>query len=226
MPNLHLFSSPGKDDVRYIIEASRPYLEGKDDATVAYMPLASLYAERWQKYTEDSFKGLAQLETINAETMSLPEMEDIVRRASLVYISGGNTFLLNHRLHVSKLMIFLRKKVQAGLPVVAFSAGAVLCGPNILTAEDMNTVETSHFEGLNATPFNFSAHYPLDAYGQSVKDEWLADYHFFHDNPVVTMSDGAYVKVDGKKTTLVRGEAWIMRKDLEKEKLEEGNLIK
>jgi peptidase E len=225
MSNLHLFSIPGKDDIRYIIEASRPYLENKPDATVAYLPLASLFAERWQGYTEDSFKGLARLETINAETMSLPAMEDIVRRASLVYIPGGNTFLLNHRLHVSRLMIFLRKKVQAGLPVVAFSAGAILCGPNILTSKDMNTVGTSYFEGLNATPFNFSPHYPLDNYGQSVKDEWLSEYHFFQDNSIVMMSHGAYVKVDGKKTTLVRGEAWILRKDQEKEKLEEGKLI-
>jgi len=225
MPNLHLFSSPGKDDIRYIIEASRPYLENKSDATVAYLPLASLYAERWQELTEGFFKGLARLETISAETMSLSEMEDIVRRASLVYIPGGNTFLLNHRLHASRLMIFLRKKVQAGLPIVAFSAGAVLCGPNILTSQDMNTVATSYFEGLNVTPFNFSAHYPLDSYGQSVKDAWLADYHFFHDNPVIMLSDGAYAKVDGKKTTLVRGEAWILRKDHEKEKLEEGMLI-
>jgi peptidase E len=225
MPTLHLFSSPGKDDIRYIIEASRPYLEGKPDATVAYLPLASLYAERWLKYTESSFKGLARLKTINAETMTLPEMEDIVRHASLVYIPGGNTFLLNPRLHASKLMIFLRKKVQAGLPVVAFSAGAVLCGPNILTSNDMNTVATSNFEGLNVTAFNFYAHYPQDAYGQSVKDEWLGDYHFFHANPVIIMSDGAYVKVDGRKTLLVRGDAWILRKGMEKEKLEDNKPI-
>ena len=225
MPNLHLFSSPGKDDIRYIVEASRSYLKEKDDATVAYLPLASLYAERWQEATENSFKSLARLETINAETMSLTQMEDIIRRASLVYMPGGNTFLLNHRLHVSRLMLFLRKKVQAGLPVVAYSAGAILCGPNILTSKDMNTVAASTFEGLNVTPFNFSPHYPLDAYGQSVKDDWLADYHFFHDNPVVMMSDGAYVKVIGKKTTLVRGEAWILRKGQEKEKLEEHQLI-
>jgi hypothetical protein len=65
----------------------------------------------------------------------------------------------------------------------------------------------------------------LDSYGQSVKDEWLEDYHFFHDNPIITLCDGAYVKVDGKKHTLVRGEAYILRKDAEKEKLEEGKLI-
>ena len=225
MPNLHLFSSPGKDDIRYVIEASRPYLKDRDDATVAYLPLASLFAERWQTDTEDAFKSLARLETINAETMSLTQMEDIVRRAALVYIPGGNTFLLNHRLHVSRLMIFLRKKVQAGLPVVAFSAGTILCGPNILTSKDMNTVETSQFDGLNVSPFNFFAHYAMDDYGQSVHDDWLSDYHFFHDNPVIMMSDGAYVKMDGKKTTLIRGEAWILRKGQEKEKLEENKLI-
>lgn len=225
MPNLHLFSSPGKDDIRYIVEASRPYLKDRDDATVAYLPLASLFAERWQTDTEDAFKNMARLETINAETMSLTQMEDIVRRAALVYIPGGNTFLLNHRLHVSRLMIFLRKKVQAGLPVVAFSAGAILCGPNILTSKDMNTVETSQFDGLSVSSFNFFAHYAMDGYGQSVHDDWLSDYHFFHDNPVIMMSDGAYVKMDGKKTTLIRGEAWILRKGQEKEKLEENKLI-
>ena len=223
--NLHLFSTPGEDDIRYIIEASRPYLEGKLDATVAYLPLASLYVERWQETTAESFKGLARLETINAELMPQKDIEKILRDTSLVYIPGGNTFLLNHRLHACGIMFYLRKRIQAGLPLVGFSAGAILCGPNILTSKDLNTVGTSSFDGLNATPFNFSPHYPLDNYGQAMKDEWLADYHFFHDNPVIMLSDGAYVKVDGKKTTLVRGEAWILRKDQEKEKLEEGKLI-
>ena len=222
---LHLFSSPGENDIRYVIEASRPYLEGKSNATVAYMPLASLYAERWLDDNQKYFQGLARLELINTELMTPVEMEDILRRASLVYIPGGNTFLLNHRLHISKLIDYLRKKVQAGLPLVAFSAGTILCGPNILTANDLNTVATSHFDSLNLTPFNFFAHYPKDAYGQSVHDGWLSDYHFFHDNPVVIISDGAYIKVSGRKSLLVRGEAWILRKGQEKEKIEPGKLL-
>ncbi len=222
--DLHLFADPG-DDIRHIIEASRPYLEDKDSPIVAYMPLASLYAEKWLDDNERAFKGLARLEVINAELMTQKEIEEVIRRASLVYIPGGNTFLLNHRLHVSGVMPFLKKKIQSGLPLVGFSAGMVICGPNVLTATDMNTVKTSFFDGLNVSPFNFFPHYAMDAYGQSVQDEWLADYHFFHDNPVIMLSDGAYVKVDGKKTTLMRGEAWILRKDSEKERLEEGRAI-
>lgn len=222
---LHLFSTPGeKEDIRYIVEASRPYLEDKDDPIVAYMPLASLYAERWVQLNQESFKGLARLEAVNTELMAQKEIEDILRRAALVYVPGGNTFLLNHRLHISGVMPYLRKKLQAGLPFVGFSAGTILCGPNILTANDMNTVETPHFDGLNLIPFNFFAHY-ADGYVHSVHDEWLADYHFFHDNPVILLSDGAYVRVDGKKRVLIRGDAWILRKGDEKEKLEQGKAI-
>jgi hypothetical protein len=55
---LHLFSTPGENDIRYIVEASRPYLEDRDDPIVAYMPLASLYAERWMEFHEilDSYR--------------------------------------------------------------------------------------------------------------------------------------------------------------------------
>ena len=222
--NLHLFSSPG-DNIRYIVEASRPHLEDKDDPIIAYLPFASLYAEKWQEFNQQAFKGLARLETVNAELMTQKEIEEVIRRASLVYIPSGNTFLLIHRLHVSGILPYLRKKIQAGLPLMGFSAGMIVCGPNILTSKDMNTVETRHFDSLNVSPFNFFAHYAMDAYGQSVHDDWLADYHFFHDNPVIMLSDGAFVKVEGKKTTLVRGEAWILRKDSEKKKLIEGESI-
>src|SRR5215213_8471946 len=224
--NLHLFSTPGKDDdLRYVLEASAPYLDDKQDAVVAYMPLASLYAEKWHAINKSAFRGLAELKEINAELMTQKEIENIIRDAALVYITGGNTFLLNHRLHVSGVMPYLKKKVQNGLPVVGVSAGMILCGPNILTSKDMNTVETPHFDGLNLVPFNFFAHYAEDGYGQSVQDDWLGDYHFFHDNPVILLSDGAYVKVDGKKTTLARGDAWILRKGAEKERLELGKII-
>ena len=222
---LHLFSTPGENDLRYVIEASRPYLKDKDDPIVAYLPLASLYAERWLGVNESAFKGLAQIREVNAELMTQKEIEDIIRESALVYIPGGNTFLLNHRLHISGVMPYLKKKIQNGLPVIGVSAGMILCGPNILTSKDMNTVETPHFDGLNLVPLNFLAHYAEDGYGQSVHDDWLGDYHFFHDNSVILLSDGAYVKVDGKKTALVRGDAWILRKGTEKERLEPGKII-
>lgn len=223
--NLHLFSTPGQDDLRHIIEASRTYLEDKDDPLIAYMPLASLYAEKWHELNRRAFDGLGRLVEINAELMAQRQIENVIRDAALVYIPGGNTFLLNHRLHASGVMPYLKKKVQNGLPVIGFSAGMIVCGPNILTSRDMNTVETTSFRGLHVSPFNFVAHYPKDAYGQSVLDDWLGDYHFFHDNPVIMVCDDGYIKMEGKKTYLMRGEAYLLRKDEEKERLDEGKVI-
>jgi dipeptidase E len=208
-----------------VLDACRLYLKDKDNASVAFVPMASLNVNQWLEYTVREFKGLAQVDLIDTARMDLPTMESMIRRARVVYIPGGNTFLLNQRLHTSGLMPFLRKKVQAGLPVVGFSAGMIVCGPNILTSKDMNSVQTDRFDALNVTPFNFLAHYDADTTdnGQSaVHDDWLSDYHTFHDNAVIMLSDGAYVKVEGKKTTLVRGDAWILRKESEKVKLEVG----
>src|SRR4030095_16227893 len=223
--HLHLLSTPGDRDIRWVLDACRPHLVEKSEPTVAFLPQAWLNVNHWVDYTVRSFDKMAQVELIDTEQMDLPTMESILRRAKVVYISGGNTFLLNHRLHVSGLMPYLRKKVQAGLPVVGFSAGMSVWGANILTTQDLNSVETTHFSGLNASPFNFFAHYMADPYGQSEHDDWLSDYHSFQDNPVIMLSDGAYVKVDGKKTTLVRGDAWILRRGAEKERLELGKII-
>lgn len=223
--NIHLFSTPGDRDIRWVLDAARPYLANKDKPTVAFMPQAWLNVNHWLDYTVRSFSGLAEIELIDTERMDPPQMESIIRRAHVAYISGGNTFLLNHRLHASGLMSYLRKKIQAGLPLIGFSAGAMVCGPNILTSKDLNSVATPHFEGLNLVPFNFCCHYDADSYGQSAHDDWLSDYHTFQDNPVILLNDGAHVKVEGKKTTLVRGDAWILKRNSEKERLVQGELI-
>ncbi len=220
--DIHLFSPPGNnDDIDWIVDAGRSYLDGKREPMLAHLPLASLYAERVAEQADKAFQGLARVETLNAEMMDLPRMESVLRQAAAAYIPGGNTFLLNHRLHVSRLFPYLRTKLEAGLPLLAFSAGTVLCGPNILTSNDINMVPTTHFDGLKLAPFNFSVHYVDDA----LRDDRLSDYRAFHDNPVILMEDGAYVRIRGKTTTLVRGEAWIWRSGHEKERLEAGKEI-
>ena len=219
--NLHLFSSPGERDIRYILDASRIYLEARDDPLVAYMPLGSLSDGR-PDLTEKAYKGLARVAVLNSETMTFSEMEEIVRRAHVLFIPGGNTYLLSHRLYVSRWMPYLRKKILAGLPLVAFDAGSVLCGPNILTTQDMNMLETPNFSGLNLMPFNLHTHYVDDI----ERDAWLSDFHVFQANPVILLTDSACLRVENKRISLLHGDAWILRKNQEKEKIIPGQEIK
>ena len=45
--NLHLLSTPGERDIRWVLEACRPYLAGKSEPVVAFMPQASLDVNFW-----------------------------------------------------------------------------------------------------------------------------------------------------------------------------------
>ena len=54
----------------------------------------------------------------------------------------------------------IQVRVEAGVPVVGFSAGMIICGQNILTTNDDNECGSTEFTGLGFTKYNFVAHYP------------------------------------------------------------------
>jgi peptidase E len=219
---LHLFSAEDPEsEIRWAAQVGRECLKGKKDATIACLPFGSLYADTWMEAARRAFQNLAGLRLINSEMMEPREMEGILRGAALAYLPGGNAFLFNHRMHLARLLPYLRQKIRNGLAVLATGAGAVMCGPNILTADDLNLVPTPHFESLGLSPFNFHVGYEDDPQ----RDSWLAEYHTFHDNPIVLLEHGAYIKVGNKKTTLVRGKAWCWRTANAKERLLVGESI-
>jgi peptidase E len=219
---LHLFSAGDPDsELRWAAEVGRERLEGKNDATIACLPFGSLYVDTWMGSVQRAFKKIAEPRLINSEMMDLREMEGVLRGAALAYLPDGNAFLFNHRLHLARLLPYLRQKIRSGLPLLAVGAGAVMCGPNILTTDDLNLVPTPHFESLGISPFNFHVRYEDDPR----RDSWLAEYHIFHDNPVILLEGGAYVKITNKMTTLVRGTAWCWRTAKAKERLLVGGSI-
>ncbi|MFN8443504.1 MAG: Type 1 glutamine amidotransferase-like domain-containing protein [Caldilineaceae bacterium] len=208
---LHLFSSPGERDIRYILEASRPYLEQASQPVVAYFPAAA-WRSNWLEYTKNAFAGLGEIAYIDCETMALAEIQAILDRATVLYISGGNTFLLNHRIHHYGLFTDLRRRLLDGLPLVAFSAGSIICGPNMLTANDMNLCATTHFESFNLLSYNFDMHYPTEEAARNNQADWLLDYHAFHDNPILALQDGAYLYVNEQEVTVKQGVCWLIEK--------------
>lgn len=220
---LHLFSATEADeDLRFVLDVCRDLLrDHSSDARVAYMPLGSLVTTRRLEQTRKLFRSAAAIELVDTETMDLPAMEAVFRRAALVFIPDGNAYLLNHRLHLSRMLPYLQKKIHNGLPVIAVGAGAITCGPNILTSDDLNIVPTPHFAGLAVTPFNLHVHYVDEVQ----KDAWLAPYHTFHENAVILLEDGAHLKIQGKSTTLVQGVGWCLRAGRDKQRLSLGEPI-
>jgi dipeptidase E len=207
--DLHLFSLPGEGDIANILEACNPYLKTQKEPAVAFIQWASVNYD-WLEYTRKAFDSLAEVVPLSDDPAALSENKLAIERCGIVYISGGNTYLLNHRLHESGLFEFLRGRALVGLPIVGFSAGAMLCGPNIQTTHDINIVPTQHFDSLNLLPYNIAAHYPSTDEARKDEDDWLSEYHALHTNPILALEDNAYVRWDGEALKWVSGGAWIL----------------
>ena len=207
--NLHLFSTPGKGDIQSIIDACRPYLQAQARPVLAFLQWASVQND-WLDYTREVFSDLAEVLPFNPDPMALAQNQEILHRCGAVYISGGNTYLLNHLAHTCGVHAPLRERALDGLPLICFSAGSLLCGPNILTTHDINMVPSPHFDGLDLLPYNLVAHYPSTDAARDDEDDWLSDYHARHANPILALENDAYVRWDGSALERVSGRAWIL----------------
>jgi hypothetical protein len=96
-------SSGGETPFGHALEAARPLLEGKPDALVAYLPAADLQP-RWVRATKAAFRGLAGVTALNVERHSPARMRAVLDKATLLFVPGGNTYLIAHRLHTAALV--------------------------------------------------------------------------------------------------------------------------
>jgi peptidase E len=219
---LHLFSSPGEGDVRFIVEAVKPYTQGKAGVSLAYLPVANLHSN-FLKYTVKAFEGIAEVKLIDVDEMSAAEVEKILADAAALYISGGNTYFLAYKLQQKNLTNLIKGKITNGLPLVAFSAGMIFAGLNILSTDDFNACGSTVFSGLELVPHNFVAHFPQAENQQAEFDYRVKEYHIFYPNDVYALEDGAYIRVIDNNFEVVAGNCWLYERGKDRQKVEPSN---
>jgi phosphohistidine phosphatase len=219
---IHLFSSPGEQG-EYILAAARLILANKRKPVIAYLPAAS-EEENYLRQTRAAFSGLAKVKLLDVTHQSLDRLLDTLDRADLLYIPGGNTYLLAQRLHAvpsskrnrgnetANLIPAIRQRILAGLPLVCFSAGTVLCGPDILTTNDFNACGCTTFEGLDLLPFNLNVHFPAEpGEARQEREERLqALLTSYSPRNVLALEDGAYLKLAEDAIRVVQGNIWFI----------------
>jgi len=114
------------------------------------------------------------------------------------------------------LMAELRRRALAGLPVLGFSAGAVLCGPEILTTNDINACGCTCFSALSLTPFYLNVHYPQDLQAAQARQDRLQEFLHFHPRAtILALQDDAYVRVADGEVHVVHGGVWKIERGQE-----------
>ena len=124
------------------------------EAKVLFIPTASRYQEELE-YVKQS-----RLELINVginEGNIIEYNLDIdlkiseLNKYDILYVCGGNTFYLLHKIKEIKFDEKIRKAVENGLMYIGVSAGSIVVGPTIETAGpfDENDIGIENFKGMN-----------------------------------------------------------------------------
>lgn len=178
------------------LETARPMLQqllGARAATLAFIPFASVDNDG-EAYTQKVREALEPL-PYKVETLGPENAGAVLERADAVLVGGGNTFKLLHDLYAHGLVEELRKRVQAGLPYVGWSAGANLTGRTIGTTNDMPILQPESFRALGFFPFQINPHYrneTWEGFHGETRDQRLTEFTRVNPGiPVLGLPEGS-----------------------------------
>lgn len=130
----------------------------------------------------------------------------ILGEVGLVWLAGGNTFVLRRALAHSGMDKWLVQNVQTDRAVYGgSSAGAIIPTPSLRGAEnesedDPNSVPSGYdkeviWEGLNLVPFHIVPHYESEWFGDEAAE--MENYMKQHNLPYKALKDGQVVIING-----------------------------
>jgi len=115
----------------------------------------------------------------------------------VVYISGGNPFVLLTHMRTIRADQFFEKILENGVVIIGVSAGAVILGPNIEIVQHftpaMNTLKLEDLTGLGLADHFILPHYHRedifsDESGKTI-EERIPEFEINHNCSVVRLKD-------------------------------------
>jgi peptidase E len=197
---------PGDPMPAAVLRAARPILDAAANRRICYISAASMQGDHLE-LNHQQWAGTGEIHHLDVEATSPVEADAAMRSAALIYITGGNTFVLAYRLRRSGIWPVLGDHLAAGRPHLGISAGAVICGRSILLSNDMNVPGLTEFTGLDLLPFALNVHDPDDAEARGERDERIRGYQSFHPGPALALSDEGELRTVDGAVHLVEGRA-------------------
>jgi dipeptidase E len=208
-----------------ISNSGRPFLEHCREEIASFLaPVRSLgYITAARLEDEEGQYGRAvdALAPVGITVDHLRLDQDLPQRLgkiAAVFVGGGNTYALLSRLRTARVLPILRRRVRAGLPYVGTSAGANICGPNILATNDWNVVGAHRFDALGLVPWTINPHYletdPAMAATSETRDERIREYLLVNGNPVIGIEENTALRIeDGRATVRGAGRVKLFHRD-------------
>ncbi len=156
---------------------------GKSELSVVIVPNA------WDTYPEDRQKTeLAstvsdfekqgfRTSVLDLATSSGKQREDSLGSNNFLWVMGGNTFYLNYRVQKTGFDKLVKTALENGLVYGGTSAGAVIAGPTLHGAENVDDPADAPeviWDGLGLVEFGIVPHWGMEKYAselEKMKDE-------------------------------------------------------
>jgi len=140
------------------------------DITVAFITTAAKPQENldyvaidWQTMKEEL---RFNIEEVDIEGKTEHQVLRLLELKDIIFVEGGNTFYLLKAMRACNFEKVIRKLLKQGKVYIGVSAGSIVAGKTIKTAEwldkeyeNKNTVKLKNLKGLNLVPFDIFVHY-------------------------------------------------------------------
>jgi dipeptidase E len=153
-----LLTSTGFENPNISKEFLKLVKKSPSEIKVLFVPIAAKTEEEL-KYVKESKKELIDLGV--KKIIEVKKNINYKKDFDAIYICGGNTFYLLHRIRELSLDRLIKKFVKRGKIYIGVSAGSIIAGPNIEIASpfDKNKVNLKDLTGLNLINIIVSPHY-------------------------------------------------------------------
>lgn len=186
----------GKIFFEYCQDEIINFVQGRKLLFIPYARPDMMSEEAYTEKAKESFKAMG------LELEGIIDYNDPVKaivRADLIYVGGGNTFLLTSKLYENQLIMPIVKQVAIyGIPYLGSSAGSNVAGPDMRTTNDMPIIQPESFNTLGLVPFNINPHYldplPIKHAGET-REARLKEFIALNKKPVVGLREGTMLRV-------------------------------
>lgn len=187
----------GKGYLEYMLSELETFFEGISE--LLFIPYARPGGLSYDEYTTIVRNGLRSLDINVKGIHEYKNPINAINNSKGVFVGGGNTFELVHRLYENNLMKVIKENVESGTLYLGTSAGSNITGVSMKTTNDMPIVFPPSFDTLNLIDFNLNPHFldpnPNSTHMGETRETRIKEFHEFNDTPVLGLREGSWLKV-------------------------------